>query len=499
MTRQSVQRANRWRRVSGALISCVGVVTAAVHGYHFFTEAPDSLSAVIFGIMLPLCLSLALFGAGYWLARSDYADKHAIRVAGWSVTGAAVLTFSAVAMIQYQQAVGVALDGSEVILVDSVTGGTAIGFVFGIYATRIKRQTAKLDRYQRQLKRERDRFAALFDNLPNPAIQYEHAGEPVIRVVNSSFEQKFGAEESIHGSPVSEIVVSPDEQDADLNAALRSSHVLQREVRLNTATGIRDFQLVIIPTQLSETESTGHLIATDVTESKQYVRRLEVLNRVLRHDLRNEANVIIGYSEMLQDEMDENIDATKAETIHETAYDLVELGNTARQIEHALDRSNETEKPIDLTEVLRKCADCARDEYPNADIRTELHKDIQVSANDQIDSVFDNVIENAIEHNDSEAPIISVTTITDESGFVTIEITDNGPGFPERERQVLEQGTESQLKHSLGLGLWLVNWIVVDSGGKVTFTDNDPCGSVVTIDLPKPDNHKTAIKQTVNE
>jgi signal transduction histidine kinase len=257
--------------------------------------------------------------------------------------------------------------------------------------------------------------------------------------------------------------------------------------------GLRDFELIVIPTRIAATRSTGHIIATDVTDRKQYVRRLEVLNRVLRHDLRNQANIINGYAGML---LDENPESRKAEQIRETTNELVELGERVRETEHALDHGSETEGPIVLTEVLRNCVDQAQDVYPNADIRTELKGNIQVCANDQIDSVFDNVIQNAIEHNDSDTPLVSVTVTTDDPHFVTVEISDDGPGLPERERQVLERGTETQLKHSLGLGLALVNWIVVDSGGKVMIDDNDPQGSIITIDLPKPDSHRLYDRET---
>jgi PAS domain S-box-containing protein len=490
MTRQPGQRANHWRRVSGALVSGVGTIMALIHSYQLLAEAPNALSAVVSGIVIPLCISLLLISAGFWLAQSDHTGKHAVRVAGWSIVGAAILTFSAVSMTQYRQALGVALDGNSVILANSVTGGTAIGFVFGIYATRIKRQTVRLDQYRQELKRERDQFVALFNNLPNPAIQYDHADdEPVIRIVNPAFERVFGTDAaSINSTPVDAVITPPDDEQEpiDLDTALRSGQVVQHETRLNTAAGLRDFQLLFIPTRIATTESRGYIIATDVTDRNQYIRRLEVLNRVLRHDLRNEANVIIGYAGMLQDE---NCELTKAKKIRETAYGLVELGDTARQIEHALDRSSETGGSIVLTGVLHNCIDCARKKYPNADIQTEIPEGIQVNVNEQIDSVFDNVIENAIEHNDSESPLVSIAVTTSDPDFVTVEIADNGPGFPDRERQVLEQGTETQLKHSLGLGLWLVNWIIVDSGGKVTFEDNDPQGSVVAIDLPKPDSH----------
>lgn len=476
-----------WRCVSGVVIGGCGVIAGAVHGYHFVLGEPDAVVPVVYGIFLPFCLSLGLVGAGWWLIRSDLPATAALGIAGWSIVGAAVFSVSGGLIIRYQQSMGVVLSEQLFVITAVATGGTTIGFAFGLYATRIKRQTAQLDRYQHRLERERDRFVTLFDNLPNPALRYEYTnGTAVIRVVNPAFERLFDVDgTAVSGTPVKQHIVSSDlEQTAiDLDAALGSDTVLQHELRLKTAVGIRDFNLLVIPPQIT-TEQTGHIITTDVTDRKQYVRRLEVLNRVLRHDLRNDAGIIIGNTDLLIDRLS---DSKQVKTIRDTAFDLVELGDTVRKIEHALDRDDRTSATVPLGELLDSRIDQATAEYPAADVRLNINVDgdLSVIANDQIDVAFDNVIENAIEHNDADTPIVSITVSDAISDFISVGIADNGPGLPKRERKVLEEGSESQQQHSLGLGLWLVNWIVVDSGGNVTFDDNEPRGSIVTIHLPR--------------
>lgn len=488
MTNQVEKRDRLWRWVSAVIIGGCGVGTGVIHSYHFITDGPNSISTIAYGIVLPFCLSIGLVAAGWWTGRSNLPAPYTLRIAGWSIAGGGVFGISGGMMIRYQQSVGVMLSKQLFVLMDVITGGMAIGFAFGLYAIRIKHQAAQLDRYQHRLERERDRFVALFDNLPDPVVQYDHTDEnetAIIRVVNPAFERLFNVDgTTAHGSPVREhLVLSDLEQSAiDLDATLHADTVLQHEVRLKTAVGIRDFRLLVIPPQIA-TEQTGHIIATDITDRNQHVRRLEVLNRVLRHDLRNDAGIIIGNTELLSDRLS---DPTEVETIRDAAFDLVELSDTAGEIESALDSDQRTNSPIALREVLTSCIDCADDDHPGADVRLDscMSGQIPVIANDRIDVALENVIENAIEHNDSETPIVSVTVSDEISDFVSIEIADNGPGLPERERNVIEQGSETQQQHSLGLGLWFVNWIVVDSGGNVTFEDNEPRGSVVTIHLP---------------
>lgn len=60
---------------------------------------------------------------------------------------------------------------------------------------------------------------------------------------------------------------------------------------------------------------------------------------------------------------------------------------------------------------------------------------------------------------------------------VEVGVADDGPGIPDHERAVLEDGRETPLEHGSGLGLWIVVW---KSGGAVEFEPNDPEGTVVT-------------------
>jgi hypothetical protein len=68
---------------------------------------------------------------------------------------------------------------------------------------------------------------------------------------------------------------------------------------------------------------------------------------------------------------------------------------------------------------------------------------------------------------------------------VVLRVADNGPSLPEEEIRVLERGHETVVEHTSGLGLWLANWIVTESGGEIAFESGDTGRSVVTIRLPR--------------
>jgi len=74
---------------------------------------------------------------------------------------------------------------------------------------------------------------------------------------------------------------------------------------------------------------------------------------------------------------------------------------------------------------------------------------------------------------------------------VTVRVADDGPKIPEEESGVLTGGESlGPLYHGSGLGLWLINWIVKRSDGTLEFSENQPRGNVVTIELTRA--HRSA-------
>lgn len=62
---------------------------------------------------------------------------------------------------------------------------------------------------------------------------------------------------------------------------------------------------------------------------------------------------------------------------------------------------------------------------------------------------------------------------------------DNGPGIPEFEQTVLEEGTETPLEHGSGLGLWIVNWIIDDHNGSIDVESSGEGGTKMVVELPR--------------
>lgn len=213
----------------------------------------------------------------------------------------------------------------------------------------------------------------------------------------------------------------------------------------------------------------------DVSRHVRQQERLKVLNRVLRHNIRTETNLIHGYA-------DRFADADSARDIKDRALRIEALGRKGREAIDLFERSGEGTEYRSLNELLAECIRDVRAAYPECDIEYEPPADRLVVAG-MFRSVLANVIENAVEHNTSADPKVGVS-VRQSADRAHVDVVDNGPGIDDYELSVLADGTESPLRHGSGLGLWIAKWGVDIAGGDIEFTQNEPTGSIVTVDVP---------------
>lgn len=345
--------------------------------------------------------------------------------------------------------------------------------------------------FEGRLRGERDRFAALFENVPDPVVQTRHTDEgALVDAVNPAFEGVFGyGSEDIVGGDLNEFVVPTDRMDdaRSIDERGREGQVVEQEVKRRTTDGLRDFELTVVPVEPDTDEPLTFFVYADITQRKERRKRVEILNRVLRHDLRNGMNIIKGSAEMLQDAVSDTTAVGYADQVIERADDLLGLAEKTRAVERTLDRDTEATGPVSVTESVETSATRIREEYPNARIDLDVTADVAVHADDMLRTAIYHVMENAVEHNDNRDPHVTVCAdyAGDREEILRLEVADDGPGIPATERELIGEEREiTQLRHASGLGLWLVNWVVGQSGGSITFDANDPRGTVVTLTVP---------------
>lgn len=245
-----------------------------------------------------------------------------------------------------------------------------------------------------------------------------------------------------------------------------------------------------------EIDDTPHVfsIVRDLSDQVETQRRLErtseqlaVLNRLVRHDIRNDMSVILGWADRLP-EADEDERAAIVDRIQTHGRHVVSLTELAREYVAVI--TGETEpalEPTALAPLLRDTVASTHKAYPDADvgIADDAALDVTVVATPLLESVFRNLVVNAVQHNDSETPCVRVDVDADET--VTVRVVDNGPGVPDDRKEALfgrgEVGLDSD---GSGIGLYLVEQLVTQFGGRVEVLDREPA----THPLPADDSRR---------
>ena len=277
-------------------------------------------------------------------------------------------------------------------------------------------------------------------------------------------------------------------------------------------------------TTSSLTDAGGTAVGTtivlqDITTERRREQRLAVLNRVLRHNLRNDLNVVQGYLDIATDRVDDDIRGMLEIAARKTGG-VIELGEKARSIEQAMGNDAGGPSTVAVRDLLETmCADLTATR-PGT-VRIEVPADLSIRADASvIEVVFENLIENGLEHgrdradtgvgsgsadsgsdaertdrgpgaDDADAdagsgddgPTVIVRVADHGADHLTFEVIDDGPGIPEHEREVLDATEETALEHGSGLGLWIVKWGVDSLGGRVAFDVSD-AGTTVRLELP---------------
>jgi PAS domain S-box-containing protein len=215
-----------------------------------------------------------------------------------------------------------------------------------------------------------------------------------------------------------------------------------------------------------------------------------VLNRVLRHNLRNDLAVIRGYTQLMADELEE----TKSGEVALRKIDrLIELGQKARKLEQVIGETSDRH-PTDIGDLIEYVVETVQQAHPAARISVDCEDDVSVAVLESFERAIMELVENAAKHGGAQ-PTVTVS-VESRPDSLELYVADDGPGLSEQERAVLREGAETPLVHGSGLGLWLVHWIVDSHDGSVDATVTEQ-GTTMTVSIPRlPESgHKKKITE----
>jgi signal transduction histidine kinase len=286
------------------------------------------------------------------------------------------------------------------------------------------------------------------------------------------------------------------------------------EIDAGTDAGRRTYAVSVSPlTDPSGTRVGYTVVFSDVTERERRRQQLEVLNRVLRHNLRNDAGVVRGYGELLADQLEDPELARMADAIERRAGALAALGEKAGTVESLLSDAEASAVAVD--ELVETVVADAREGNSDATIALDIERETETGDGesdewttrvraDALHAVVENTVENALAHHDGEGveredgePWVRVTLTRERGGNdgddedrparFRLTVDDDGPGIPNHEIETVESGRETALEHGSGLGLWVVAWGAAAVGADVDYAEREPRGTKVTVSIPVVD------------
>ncbi len=360
--------------------------------------------------------------------------------------------------------VGLWIDGNQI--VDGVTGGLLLsGLLLGV----------SLRRYPVLIGFPKADYVArsrVFEELQEAVFVVDWDGH--ILDTNSTAENLFDSStQRMIGTSIRSVVEGMS--GADLSTGTTGT------VTLRTSKGRRRFQYTVsaVGAEGGDRDSppvARTILLRDITDERTREQRLSVLNRVLRHNVQNKLDVILAHSDRIEDD-------THRTAIQESADDLLSISQKARDAEAVMTDTVGSPSRIDLVTVVRTVARNTRDEHPETEISVSAPERLQlVSHRTIVQRLAAELVENAIVHSAAPGRVeIEVDTATD--GTPRLRVGDNGPGIPDRERDLLTGTGETQHRHGLGVGLWFVNWAVSQLGAELEFERANSEGTVVVVEF----------------
>jgi PAS domain S-box-containing protein len=339
-----------------------------------------------------------------------------------------------------------------------------------------------------ELAAEQERFRELFEALPVPVAEVSVGdGDATVEFVNGEFAEVFGYEPAtLRGESLNEFIAPADAAAEELDDRVRAGEQLSVEVQRRTADGPRDFLL-----RTSSYPGGDGLrafgIYTDITDQRERERYLKILNRVFRHNFRNDLTVVVGLAETLEAELDDEGLARYVRMIREAGEDLTELSETARELESLVAERRTERETVDAAAYLRAAID-ACPEAADATVTLDVPDSLPIQAGKRVQRAFEELIGNAIAHSEADRPRLHIGSEHTADGWVAIRFVDDGPGIRDDEWQVISGDVDiTQLQHGTGLGLWLVRWIVDSYNGQLT-RSTEGTGTTLTLAFPAPED-----------
>jgi signal transduction histidine kinase len=216
------------------------------------------------------------------------------------------------------------------------------------------------------------------------------------------------------------------------------------------------------------------------SEMNTHLQELSVAAAGLAHETRNPLNIISGLAQMITKQQDATTEVRKKakEIIAETDRVTVQLNefinySRPREVRPAI---------VQLGEVVGEVSRALQFDLEEKMLRLRIQEKLPaIEADEQLlrQSLF-NLLLNAVQAADRGGEI-EVAWYRENGRGAVLEIRDNGPGVPLEHRQEIFKPYFTTHQKGTGLGLAVVQQIVLAHGWEITCLPNEPRGAIFRI------------------
>jgi two-component system sensor histidine kinase AtoS len=271
------------------------------------------------------------------------------------------------------------------------------------------------------------------------------------------------------------------------------SAIVRRTVTVTRPSGSVHLGVTVSP--LDEVDRGGVICLfsdlTTVVEMEDRLRLKDALARLgeltagLAHEFRNGLATIHGYARLLDPEV---LPAAYRPYVGELRRETEQLGQVVTKFLDFAKPEQLSFSPVSLEEVARRAADDIRNELPPGTTINLSGAFGDIDGDEQLlKQAFDNLYRNAAEASaraERPAAIVVSGAFDASAGTARIRVDDNGPGIPESERARVFQPFFTTRASGTGLGLALVQKIVLAHNGSVSVAASASGGARLELTFP---------------
>jgi PAS domain S-box-containing protein len=368
----------------------------------------------------------------------------------------------------------------------------------GFDVTDRRRAEAEQTRLQNAVERSAAEWKETFDTVTTPILITERSGA-VVRVNRAALEMSGLSEAEISGIPIDAIGDGEPWQTASQLVSYIAGERQGTTAETKDADG-RTWDIIVTRFSAADGGAERFILVlweiTGIVELQETLRRSETLSAMgtlvagVAHEVRNPLFGISATLDAYHEEMSQpgyaECGATLRQEVNRLVHLMQELLEYGKPAALSIERGDVKEVVGEAVESRRGAARVAQVEIRNA---MTANMPTLLMDSSRLRQVFENLIDNAIQHSDPGMIVRIDASVVDHAGrhWVECRVDDEGPGFAPNDFDRVFEPFFSQREGGTGLGLSIVQRIVEEHSGRVAAANRAEGGGSIRVLLPLPE------------